>query len=56
MKWENNDLIMKQHDEVKGLPLNDTELFRPDPHQPEPPTEKEESVSSHRLRDINDFC
>ena len=56
MKWENNDLIMKQHDEVKGLPLDDTLLFRPDPHAPESPKVKEESVSSHRLRDMNDFC
>jgi len=56
MKWENNDLIMKQHDEVKGLPLNDTELFRPDPHAPEPPKEKEETHLPHRVRDVNDFC
>lgn len=56
MKWENNDLIMKQHDEVKGLPLDDTELFRPDPHAPEPVKINEETVSTHRLRDMNDFC
>jgi len=56
MKLENNDSVLKQHDEVKGLPLNDTVVFRPDPHAPEPVVEKKENVSSHRLRDINDFC
>jgi hypothetical protein len=56
MKWENNDMIMKQHDEVKGLPHDDTELFRLDPHAPEPPKVNNETVSTHRLRDINDFC
>lgn len=56
MKWENNDMVMKQHNEVKGLPHDDTELFRPDPHAPEPPKVKEETHSSHRVRDVNDFC
>lgn len=57
MKWENNDLVMKVHDEVKGLPLDDTVSFPLDPHQPQPTTEKKgESVDSHRGRDMNDFC
>jgi hypothetical protein len=58
MKWENNDSVMNQHDEVKGLPLDDTIFVRSIVDVDNRcDGEKEEIPSkSHRLREINDFC
>jgi hypothetical protein len=72
MKLENNDSVLKQHDEVKGLPLNDTVVFRSVPLTPKSisadvdvefhigetvvAVTNEEIVRLFRLRDMNDFC
>ena len=72
MKLENNDLIMKQHDEVKGLPHDDTIVFQSVPLTPKSisadvnvefhigetvvAVTNEEIVRLFRLRDMNDFC
>jgi hypothetical protein len=72
MKLENNDSVLKQHDEVKGLPLNDTIVFHSVPLTPKSiPADvdvefyigetvvavtNEEIVRLFRLRDMNDFC
>lgn len=58
MKWENNDLVMKQHNEVKGLPHDDSILVRPTSSDLEPKIEEknETSSTSPRIREINDFC
>jgi hypothetical protein len=72
MKLENNDSVLKQHDEVKGLPLNDTIVFHSVSLTPKSiPADvdvefyigetvvavtNEEIVRLFRLRDMNDFC
>lgn len=57
MKWENNDLVLKVHDEVKGLPLDDTNSVRPCSSGGERPVKESDEVkSSYRLREMNDFC
>jgi hypothetical protein len=69
---ENNDSVLKQHDEVKGLPHDDTVVFRSVPltaksipidvnvefHIGETivAVTNEEIVRLFRLRDMNDFC
>ena len=72
MKWENNDMVMKQHDETKGLTLDDTVVFETVPLTPKSiPVDvdvefhggetivavtSEEIGRSFRIRDMNDFC
>lgn len=65
-------MVMKQNDEVKGLPLDDTVVFHPVPLTPNslPMNDvvefrtgetvvvvtNEQIASSFRIRDLNDFC
>jgi folate-dependent tRNA-U54 methylase TrmFO/GidA len=72
MKLENNDSVLKQHDEVKGLPHDDTVVFRSVPLTPKSiPADvdvefhggetvvavtSEETGRAFRIRDMNDFC
>jgi hypothetical protein len=72
MKWENNDMVMKQHNEVKGVPHDDTVVFESVPLTPKSvPVDvdvefhggetivavtNEETGRAFRIRDMNDFC